>query len=210
MDSILSRVGASTNPGAFHIGNHSLFWAIERRARVLAFEPNPSAREILVRNVARNRVESSTEIRGEALAAVTGRGALIVPAGNLGAARVTESGEGDVDVISLDSLELADVTFIKVDVEGAELAVLGGASRTIIRCKPTIWVELLDRTSRDSVQRLLSEFGYFRRPIWLGATNALFLPSILHARPILTDPIAMRILARRQMGRLGRYIRALA
>ena len=57
---------------------------------------------------------------------------------------------------------------MKIDVEGAERAVLQGASETIRRCRPTIWVELLDRQSRQAAQAMFAGFGYARYPIWLG------------------------------------------
>jgi FkbM family methyltransferase len=48
---------------------------------------------------------------------------------------------GDRMMASIDSLDLPRVDFIKIDVEGAELDVLEGASNTIRRCRPTVMVE---------------------------------------------------------------------
>jgi hypothetical protein len=42
----------------------------------------------------------------------------------------------------LDALDLPKVDFIKVDVEGHELAVLRGAVATLERCMPTLLVEI--------------------------------------------------------------------
>ncbi len=42
---------------------------------------------------------------------------------------------------TLDSFELKDVDFIKIDTEGYELYVVKGAEETIKRCKPTMIVE---------------------------------------------------------------------
>lgn len=46
-----------------------------------------------------------------------------------------------IPIRTLDSYGLEDVDFIKIDVEGTELAVVQGARRTILRCKPMIIVE---------------------------------------------------------------------
>ncbi len=189
-----------------NVGNHSLFWAVELGAQVLAFEPNSAARAILARNVARNCLESSITIMSEALGESRGSGRITVPSGNLGAARVTDSPDGDIDVIPLDSLGLSDVSVIKIDVEGAERAVLQGASETIRRCRPTIWVELLDRESHQAVQAIFAGFGYPRYQVWLGETNAMFVPSARALLPILKDPAAMLMLARRQAGRQMRHL----
>jgi FkbM family methyltransferase len=47
----------------------------------------------------------------------------------------------EVECITLDSLELQDVTLIKIDVELYEPQVLEGAAQTIARCKPLIVIE---------------------------------------------------------------------
>jgi FkbM family methyltransferase len=67
----------------------------------------------------------------------------------------------------LDDLRLHDVGFIKIDVEGHELAVLRGASKTLASCHPNLLIEIEERhhaggTSRAfSYLRDLSYRGYF-------------------------------------------------
>lgn len=51
-------------------------------------------------------------------------------------------------VKSIDSLDLADVGFIKVDVEGSELDVLRGAQATIDRHSPDLLVEIFEPFSK--------------------------------------------------------------
>ncbi len=51
----------------------------------------------------------------------------------------------DVPCLPLDALGLASVTLIKVDVDGAELAVLRGAADTVERDRPALFVELESR-----------------------------------------------------------------
>lgn len=48
---------------------------------------------------------------------------------------------GHRKTISIDSLNLPRVNFIKIDVEGAELEVLYGAEETLERCKPKVILE---------------------------------------------------------------------
>ena len=48
-----------------------------------------------------------------------------------------------VESITLDSLELEDVGFIKVDVERHELSCIQGARETIRRCRPTMVIEIM-------------------------------------------------------------------
>lgn len=49
---------------------------------------------------------------------------------------------------TIDEFELDDVAFLKLDVEGCELAALQGAANTIARCRPLLHVEVkhIDRT----------------------------------------------------------------
>ncbi len=68
-----------------------------------------------------------------------------------------------VRVIPLDSLDLRQVTAIKLDAEGAEQEVLEGARHTLTRCRPVLSVEIEERhrpgSTRD-VPALLASLGY--------------------------------------------------
>lgn len=69
-----------------------------------------------------------------------------------------------VEVRTLDSYELTDVGFVKIDVEGVEAAVLRGAQHTLEACHPNLLVEIdRARHSRDSflaVHEALQAMGY--------------------------------------------------
>ncbi len=123
-------------------------WFLARMVPIVhAFEPNPKAFSILQRGAASNVVCHSA-----ALSNVSGRGLLNVPkrAGgysNQGATlRVLPDGGGhgslDVETRRLDDLELQNIGFMKVDVEGHELCVLEGARETLARCRPVLIVEI--------------------------------------------------------------------
>lgn len=81
-------------------------------------------------------------------------GSLIAPTG------------GDCEVrtvrtVTLDGeLRDADVGFIKIDVEGAEPAVLAGARRLIARCQPVILAEANTPAAVSAVSEYLRTFGY--------------------------------------------------
>jgi hypothetical protein len=98
---------------------------------------------------------------------------------------------------TLDTMALDPVGFIKVDVEGHELAVLRGAHALIARDRPTMLVELEERFGEGSIARVrefLEPQGY--RGLFLDGKN-------LH-------PVAAFDPARHQMmanwGTLGSYI----
>jgi FkbM family methyltransferase len=68
-----------------------------------------------------------------------------------------------VRVIPLDSLDLREVTAVKLDAEGAEQEVLEGARHTLTRCRPVLSVEIEERHrlgSTREVPALLGSLGY--------------------------------------------------
>jgi len=62
-------------------------------------------------------------------------------------------------LLTLDSLNLPRVDFLKIDAEGHDLRVLQGAQATIARCRPLIFAEIDVRSSMD-IPNLLSDCGY--------------------------------------------------
>jgi FkbM family methyltransferase len=66
-----------------------------------------------------------------------------------------------VPLITLDSLDLHGVTFIKIDVEGHELPALRGAEQTITREHPRLLIEVEQRRLPvETLTGLLASWGY--------------------------------------------------
>ena len=125
-------------------------WELLRIApSVHAFEPNPA----LLPWLSRLRDPRLT-IHALALGARDGEAVLKVPLGRTG--RPSKQGatlaatertlRGALEVAAqvrrLDSLDLGDVGFIKIDVEGFEAEVIEGAHETIARCRPVMLIEI--------------------------------------------------------------------
>jgi FkbM family methyltransferase len=179
------RPGLILDVGA-HDGLLTLPLARLPGARVLAFEPLPSAHARLAAACAGL---ANVELRREALGAAPGRLMLSVPvvdgvpaeqwaslAKDYGAFASVTTEAHAVEVITIDSLDLSDVTHMKVDAEGFEQEVLEGARATLSRCRPVLSLELEERhragATRD-VPALLAALGYETR-FWLdGAMRPL-------------------------------------
>lgn len=137
-------------------GAYSLLFAqwVGPSGRVYAFEPAPDARRGLERHVRLNHCSDRVSISAEALSASRGFGQFRAT-GLQGDNRLVSSGAADaipVRTTSIDefcSVHYLAPSLIKIDVEGAELDVLRGASRTIaargdalalyVEMHPSLW-----------------------------------------------------------------------
>lgn len=127
--------------------------AVGPSGRVLAFEPQPTIFRILQRNLARHGL-GQVDARREIVAERSGEGRFpdirTLPDGMLvnfgGIARDSRIGPQFGTVVptaatSVDSLGLARCDFVKIDVEGGEMAVIEGASETIAHYRPVLSIE---------------------------------------------------------------------
>lgn len=130
-----------------HVGATSLLMS-RRFSEVVAFEPIPQNYLALLRNI-----EGSLNIIAENCAVSNECSELTfehVPT-HTQVSRVIKAGEsrafmhslliGPIPARPIDSFEYSQVSFIKIDVEGFELAVVEGARETILRCRPSILLE---------------------------------------------------------------------
>ena len=62
-------------------------------------------------------------------------------------------------LMTIDSLGLARVDFIKIDIEGMELEALLGAAETIRRCLPSLLIEKI-KSDEDRLSEMLITWGY--------------------------------------------------
>lgn len=127
--------------------NHGVYtYAFARRgAYVEAFEPQPECVEVLASFAASRR---SVRVHPVALGAAEGRAHLIAPGERGPETRVHTApspGPAPIRVTTLDQLDLGTFALLKIDVEGAERAVLQGALQTLARDRPLIFVEIEQR-----------------------------------------------------------------
>lgn len=133
--------------------------------QVIAFEPVAMFRECLERNV----TASNIKVENVALGDSEGQVRMIITEGNTGHTHVDPTSTiGDTRIIRLDSLNLQNVDYIKIDCEGFEYRVLQGARQTIQRCRPVVVIEQKphDMYSKDYGQfaaiGLLEDWGMVR------------------------------------------------
>jgi len=140
------------------VGSNVGFWTRDLRRifnRVYCFEPNPVFRECFLKNLPQDNIEllpyglsnrehtasqsfNSTQMQDE---------------------------PGGVECRTLDSFQLKDIDFVKIDVDGFEIQVLGGATKTLEQNNPVINIEM-KRGKRPHIvtqsEKILRSLGYSR------------------------------------------------
>ena len=118
--------------------------------RLIAFEPDPGPYYCLTRNLERYP-QSPSDIVNAAVWKETGTVRFFRNPSNRGASAINPNGqqaggneEFIVAAVRLDDLHLSHISFIKIDVEGAELACLQGAERLITDQHPVLFIETVE------------------------------------------------------------------
>ncbi|MGN6740146.1 FkbM family methyltransferase [Dyella sp.] len=151
---LVPRHGLSVDVGA-NRGTYTC--ALEKICkRVIAFEPIPDCVESLKAWAFNRNVEIHQNALGERVGEFTlylpiAHGSVITTRASLLAGR-EKMIELPVQVRRLDDFELMGVGFIKIDVEGFELAVLKGSARTLQRSRPNLLVEIDPAQQRESFE----------------------------------------------------------
>ena len=189
---------------------------LRRHARkVIAFEPMPAlaralrdkfpGNDVAVEQVALSDREGTVELHMPVVDGVVVTGCSTISADASETYPASRAIEVPMD--RLDAVYKGRVGFIKIDVEGHEQAVLGGAVQTIRRCRPRLLVEVDDRLSPGGLARARAYFdrlgytGHFVRqgklePIAAFSIDEMQRPDKL---PDLTAPLSAR-------KRFGTYI----
>ena len=133
---------------------------------VIAFEPN-----VMMAKAIKSLRLHGVSVRNEAASDTCGTATLYLPVGQKHVLASIEQSvvrdetctEVKVATVTLDSLGLHNIRFIKIDVEGAEERVLHGAWQTIAAQKPILLIEIEERHNQgglDRISRKLTSIGY--------------------------------------------------
>jgi FkbM family methyltransferase len=146
-------------------------YLLRRHARVVyAVEPNPALAADLRRAFRGRRVE----VLPYALSDESGTAELLIPSADgrelTGRSSLEPDANGDLAVRrvtvakrTLDDLALSDVGFVKIDVEGHELAVLRGARGLLTGQRPSLMIEAEEKFGEgltDAIFRFLDAHEY--------------------------------------------------
>lgn len=152
-----------------NIGCHTLVYSqfVGPTGNVLAFEPERNVFKMLCGNMA---INNARHVHCFHQAVGDHDGQIHVPEpdytkttnfGNMDLTKDYSEYQGYlVPLIKLDTLGLVRCDFMKVDVEGMETAVLRGATETIKRCKPYLYVENDRPDHSKELKQTIEGLGY--------------------------------------------------
>jgi len=163
LDAGLIQSWAVAVDGGANIGDWSAVMS-RRFSRVIAFEPNEAVIGKLRANLAGF---GNVDIRQKALFREPCRGVMLNPPKRQTStsAFLRPNGAGDVEAVTIDSLDLPSCGLIKLDLEGGEFDAVLGARETIKAHRPVVICEVNRHAkqygrSPGQVTDLLTKLGY--------------------------------------------------
>jgi len=150
-----------------NIGTHSIIYSNYTNGKIYSFEPQKIIFDILNKNVELNNCKNiiTYNLGGSDTNKTFYMNACYENKDNQGAFRIDEDLDEtngiQIKCIVIDELNLSDICYIKLDVEGHEYQSLLGLKNTIQKCKPTIMIEIHDSCpTKNSTFELLKTLGY--------------------------------------------------
>jgi FkbM family methyltransferase len=177
-----------------NVGFYSVISArlVGPKGKVLAFEPLPANVQTLKHNAAMNDL-SWVAPRDVALGNEDGSARFVLSSdpnwGRLASVRnpLQVTGEQEVTVAKLDSLVAANTAplpdLMKIDVEGAEVAVLEGARNTLRKARPVLFIDL--HGTNAAIDAILKELDYDARVLGEGNQS---LPDAIRSAEVIAIP----------------------
>lgn len=181
--------------GGCHIGAHTLKLSYLCK-HLYGFEPMPKSNKLLNDNITLNNINNvtifdkglSNKIENSKYQWICennpgGSGLINNPLGDLPNERNFINETIEVSLVTIDSLNLEQLDFIKLDIEGYEKYTIEGGINTITKCKPIITLESFkshlgdtDINHTKETFKMLIEIGYNVYQINNGA-DFIFIPT---------------------------------
>jgi FkbM family methyltransferase len=144
-----------------NIGSYTYAFYNQTNGWVYAYEPYLPSFKCLKHNM---KGLEDVKIFNKALGETKSKTSILLNDLNYGVAHLVEGDE--IDVITLDSIRLQNVGFIKIDAEGMEYNILKGGLKILNRFKPVMYIEInegaLNRygNTPNDIYTLLKDLGY--------------------------------------------------
>ena len=155
------------------------------KAKVIAVEPNVEIHAYIEELLYLNAIDNVTLVHA-ACSEKEGVAKFSIDRANHTMSKLDDSGECEVELLPVDKLAEgeAELSFIKIDVEGHEVEVFRGAKKTLLNKRPTLVFEtgMHSQQEIDEINQILEEcrydvigvirdWGVERKALTLGTTN---------------------------------------
>lgn len=179
-ESIIFDVGANVGAFSLKLAKTGINLGY-KDFKIYAFEPNKSIVDALKKNLTLNPdISKSVEICNFALGNNNGYCSLDFNENNSGGGRITEKGSSKIPIKKIDTYveeeKIANVSFMKIDVEGFEPEVINGAEYTIQNHKPALFIEMTDhwfRARNTSCNEIIEKLKCWGYELFLETTKGL-------------------------------------
>jgi len=175
-----TKLGSTILDIGANIGNHSVYFGLFCGAKkVMSFEPQDEVYDTLSTNIALNHLNHKVTAFQMGLGSYETTAKLgAVDAKNIGMTKLQVSESGGIRIATLDSMVKDEpensISVIKIDVEGMEMEVLGGAVKTLERHSPVIYAEAGTPPEFEAISVFLSKFGYLATKRFNATATYLF------------------------------------
>jgi FkbM family methyltransferase len=155
------------------------------KGKVHAFEPEPSFRERLQRNIAMNELEN-IQVHRCGLSDKSEEGWIVKNVGPYFSSATMKPSypchehSTQVHCFALDEVFSGPVSLIKIDVDGYEMPALRGAQQAIDLWSPHIVVEIADQAPAEFLEALGYEFCYGYEAVETRALTVDMIPDLLN------------------------------
>lgn len=149
---VVVQAGAST--GAFTL---ALARAVGPSGNVHCFEPHPVAHDLLSWIVRENSLQQ-VHVRQVALGA--SKGQVFVRPVSADGILVSPVAGDQISMVTVDSLELPSLRLLTVDVDGTGMDMVQGAKKTIIRCRPALYLQANGPEQARHLIDQVTDLGY--------------------------------------------------
>ena len=159
-------VGAHVGDTGLYLASHLKARYPTRGLRVIMIEPDATKLEFIRKTAELNGLEDYVTLINRGVSDVPrSRGSLKVNKRSPGATKLDASGEGDIEIDTMDNLcEGHRVSMLHVDVEGMEHAALLGAARIMKHEAKYVMIELNSVSDRTAERRLLAAHRFTHLP----------------------------------------------
>tara|TARA_B100000212_G_scaffold198365_1_gene149678 strand:- start:2584 stop:3219 length:636 start_codon:yes stop_codon:yes gene_type:complete len=147
------------------VGSHIGFWSKDFTnlfTHTFAFDPIPQVRECYIKNI----TNSNYTLYPYGLGKENKKISVLYSPKETGNTHASDKGNLEIEIKTIDTFNLPNIDYIKIDAEGYEIEVVEGAKKLIEECKPFIHIEAKKKVMKkqnitmEQIEELFKRINY--------------------------------------------------